>query len=61
MINIAKPIIGDEEIEAVTEVLKSGMLAQGPKVEEFQKAYREQICSSYKFRYNSTTCSPKGR
>ena len=37
MINIAKPIIGDEEIEAVTEVLKSGMIAQGPKVDQFQK------------------------
>ena len=41
MINIAKPIITDEEIEAVTEVLKSGMLAQGPKVEEFQDAFAQ--------------------
>ncbi len=39
MINIAKPIISDEEIEAVTEVLKSGMLAQGSKVEEFQNEF----------------------
>ncbi|MBR0472820.1 MAG: DegT/DnrJ/EryC1/StrS family aminotransferase [Methanosphaera sp.] len=39
MINIAKPIISDEEIEAVTEVLKSGMLAQGPKVAEFQEKF----------------------
>ena len=41
MINIAKPIITDEEIEAVTEVLKSGMLAQGPKVEEFQNKFAQ--------------------
>lgn len=41
MINIAKPIISDEEIEAVTEVLKSGMLAQGPKVEQFQNEFAQ--------------------
>lgn len=34
---IAKPIIGEEEINNVVEVLKSGMIAQGPKVEEFEK------------------------
>ena len=43
MINIAKPIISDEEIEAVTEVLKSGMLAQGPKVEEFQNEFSQYV------------------
>ena len=36
---IAKPIIGDEEIENVVEVLKSGMIAQGPKVEEFEESF----------------------
>ena len=30
-IPIAKPFIGDEEIEAVSNVLKSGIIAQGPK------------------------------
>lgn len=43
MINIAKPIINDEEIEAVTEVLKSGMLAQGSKVEEFQNEFAKYV------------------
>ncbi|MBR3213334.1 MAG: DegT/DnrJ/EryC1/StrS family aminotransferase [Methanosphaera sp.] len=55
MINIAKPIIGDEEIEAVTEVLKSGMLAQGPKVEEFQKAFAEYTESKYAVATSSGT------
>jgi len=32
----AKPIIGDEEREAVDRVLRSGMLAQGPEVEAFE-------------------------
>ena len=39
MINIAKPIITDEEIDAVVEVLKSGMLAQGQQVEKFQEEF----------------------
>jgi perosamine synthetase len=38
-INIASPQIGKEEIRAVTEVLKSGMLAQGPKVAEFENSF----------------------
>ena len=36
---IAKPIIGQEEIDNVVEVLKSGMIAQGPKVSEFEKEF----------------------
>ncbi|RAP44427.1 DegT/DnrJ/EryC1/StrS aminotransferase family protein [uncultured Methanosphaera sp.] len=47
MINIAKPIIHDEEIEAVTEVLKSGMLAQGPKVDQFQKEFAKYVEAEY--------------
>ena len=39
MINIAKPLIGDEEKNAVMEVLDSGMLAQGPKVKAFEEAF----------------------
>src|SRR3989344_570749 len=37
MIPIAKPIIGSQEKRAVLDVLMSGRLAQGPKVEEFEK------------------------
>jgi len=39
MIPIAQPLIGQEEKEAVIAVLDSGMLAQGPKVEEFERAF----------------------
>ena len=35
----AKPLIGDEEIEAVTRVLRSGMLAQGPEVKAFEEEF----------------------
>ena len=38
-IPIAKPIIGQEEIDAVEEVLKSGMLAQGETVKIFEDGF----------------------
>jgi dTDP-4-amino-4,6-dideoxygalactose transaminase len=41
MINIAKPLIGDEEKQAVLEVLDSGILAQGPRVKAFEVAFAE--------------------
>lgn len=55
MINIAKPIIGDEEIEAVTEVLKSGMLAQGPKVDEFQTEFAKYVDAKHAIATSSGT------
>ena len=39
MIPIAKPLIGEEEKRAVVEVLESGQLAQGPKVQEFEERF----------------------
>jgi dTDP-4-amino-4,6-dideoxygalactose transaminase len=41
MIPIARPDIGPEEIAAVTEVLSSGMLAQGRKVGELESQWAE--------------------
>lgn len=35
----AKPLIGEEEIEAVTRVMRSGMLAQGPEVKAFEEEF----------------------
>ncbi|MFO8108934.1 MAG: DegT/DnrJ/EryC1/StrS family aminotransferase [Thermoplasmata archaeon] len=43
MISIANPILGDEEIKAVTEVLKSGMLAQGKEVAAFENEFSEYL------------------
>ncbi len=43
MIPIAKPIIADEEVEEVVKVLRSGFIAQGPKVAEFEEKFAEYI------------------
>src|SRR5437667_445449 len=43
MIPIARPILGEEEVAAVREVLASGMLAQGPKVKAFESAFAKDV------------------
>lgn len=39
MIQMAKPLIGAEEKQAVLDVLESGMLAQGPRVKAFEEGF----------------------
>ena len=41
MIPMAKPVMGDEEKQAVMKVLESGIIAQGPVVKEFENAFAE--------------------
>jgi dTDP-4-amino-4,6-dideoxygalactose transaminase len=41
MIPIARPLVGAEEQAAVAEVIASGQLAHGPKVEEFERRFAE--------------------
>ena len=43
MIPVAKPLIGEEEIKEVEKVLKSGFIAQGPKVAEFEEAFASYV------------------
>ncbi len=35
MIPVGKPALGEEEVNAVSTVIRSGMIAQVPRVEEF--------------------------
>ncbi len=55
MINIAKPVIGEEEIRAVSDVLKSGILAQGEKVKEFEENFSKYIGVKYGIATSSGT------
>src|SRR2546421_5393828 len=43
MIPIARPILGEEELAAVKEVLASGILAQGPKVKAFEATFARDL------------------
>jgi perosamine synthetase len=55
VIPIAKPQIGNEEIQAVTDVLKSGMLAQGKIVEKLEQEFASYIGVKYAIATNSGT------
>jgi len=41
MIPIARPLIGEDEQNAVLDVMASGMVAQGPRVKEFESRFAE--------------------
>lgn len=43
MIRLAQPDIGEEEVAAVAEVLRSGMIASGPRVRQFEEAFAAYI------------------
>ncbi|AKG91237.1 putative pyridoxal phosphate-dependent protein [Geoglobus ahangari] len=47
MIPIAKPVIGEEEIAKVVEVLRSGMIVQGDRVAEFEEKFSSYSGSKY--------------
>jgi len=47
MIPISKPILGEEEEAAVLEVLRSGILTKGKKVEEFENSFAEFVGCRY--------------
>ena len=40
-INVMQPWLGEEEVAAVSEVLRSGWVAQGPRVAAFETAFAE--------------------
>lgn len=55
MIHIAKPLIGDEEKQAVMEVLDSGIIAQGPRVAAFEAAFAAMCGTKYAIATTSGT------
>jgi len=57
MIPISKPLIGPEEEKAVLEVLKSGMIAQGPKVKEFEEKFATFCGAKHAIAMNSGTAA----
>ncbi|WP_322798919.1 DegT/DnrJ/EryC1/StrS family aminotransferase [Thermoflexus sp.] len=55
MIPIAKPLIGDEEKQAVLEVLESGFLTQGPRVQALEEAFAKMCGVRYAVATSSGT------
>ena len=54
-IPIAKPIIGEEEIAAVGDVLRSGMLAQGKEVKQFEDEFARYLGAKFAIAVNNGT------
>lgn len=56
-IPIAKVVLSDEEIKAAVEVLRSGMLRQGKKVEEFEKTFADRVGAKFAIAVSSGTAA----
>lgn len=57
MIILSRPDIGPEEVQAVTEVLESGMLASGARVAKFEEAFASAIGAKHAVAVGSGTAS----
>ncbi len=57
MISIAKPYLDEAEIEAVTAVLRSGVIAEGPRVAQFEQAFAEYVGVGHAVALNSGTAA----
>jgi dTDP-4-amino-4,6-dideoxygalactose transaminase len=51
------PLIEQEDVDAVAEVVKSGWLTSGPKVEEFEKGFARYLGARHAVAVNSCTAA----
>ena len=51
----SRPSIGEDAIESVAESIRSGWVAMGPKVTQFEKTISEYVGSKYAISMNSAT------
>lgn len=56
-LNVMQPWLGDEEIAAVTEVISSGWIAQGPRVAEFEAAFARSQLAEHAIAVSSCTAA----
>lgn len=57
MINVSKPIIGKEEIDAVVSVMESGMIVQGPRTAQLEETFAKYCGTKYAVAFNSGTAA----
>lgn len=56
-IPVLQPLIGDEEIDAVAEVMRSGWLGLGPRTEQFERQFAAFAGSRFAVAMNSGTAA----
>ena len=57
MLSFQPPAIGDEEIEAVTETLRSGWLTTGPRTAELERRFAEYVGAEHALAVTSGTAA----
>jgi perosamine synthetase len=55
MIPVMKPLLGEQEAAAVAEVVRSGWVAQGPRVAEFERAFAAHVGAQHAVATSSCT------
>jgi len=57
MIPIIKPLLGEEEAEAIRQVVLSGWVTQGPRVAEFEAAFAAHVGADHACAVSSGTAA----
>jgi len=60
LLSYGRQSIGDDDIQAVVEVLRSDWLTTGPKVAEFEEAFAERVGAKYALSFSSGTAALHG-
>jgi len=57
MIQVFRPSLGEEELEGLREIFKTGWIGLGPKTAEFEEKFAEYVCAKYAVGLNSATAA----
>ncbi|MGB2603704.1 MAG: UDP-4-amino-4,6-dideoxy-N-acetyl-beta-L-altrosamine transaminase [Candidatus Sulfotelmatobacter sp.] len=60
LLSYGRQSIGDDDIQAVVEVLRSDWLTTGPKVAEFEEAFADRVGARYAVSFSSGTAALHG-
>ncbi len=60
LLSYGRQSIGDDDIQAVVEVLRSDWLTTGPKVAEFEEAFADRVGAKYAVSFSSGTAALHG-